>query len=249
MKRKATHVSTASVVFIGMFLAALVGKAIARDRADDVGRQTHLCHGAQIVFEDRRDAGLEGLCEGVSRALTLFRSCGFTSVSSLKIVVDNNLEQRLGYRVFAAYFLKDGRIRILGNRKFREDFSKLPELDKVSWSGWRQSTIVHEVVHFLLERNAPERIAWLHSEYVASALQIRLLDDKDRSGLMDAFPKFSNRNDPALINEFIYSFSPYMFALVSHRHFERFSDTCAHLKDVMVRNRIEAGQASMNTPR
>ena len=225
------HARMILVLVSGMVLGS------ASARADDLPLR---CENIVLHADAHARADVAAICDAAAQTRRWFSTCRFKPAPVIDVVVDNTLEERLGYKAFAIFSARLMTIRILGVEKFASDFAGLPASAAMAWRDWYRSVVVHELTHAVVYVTAGAKMDWISQEYIAAVVQIESLDMAVRASLFRAFPKFSLADNSAMLNEVVYMMAPLAFVISAYFNARGFPDMCAHIRSVVTGNTIPA---------
>ena len=214
--------------FLATALLAMPVVAAERETCDQTG----------FSVEADTPVVTELVCDVVDRALPRLQACHLDIRAPVHIVVSDNLAG-VPDGCIALFVCEQNEIRI--GTVDSVSRTLLPEslFSSIEKNVFFESILVHEMAHAFFEQNACDRAKCAENhEYVAHAMQMAWLPEKERARIVAAYP-VEHPIDPLRLNAFIAAFAPDRYAATVWQHFSLAENGCEIVR------RLVAGEQSL----
>ena len=213
-----------SVIFLIFLLFLMVDNAAAED-----------CDGITINRLASSQFEFSDLCNVTQQAVEFFKQCGIESSKNFNITIRERLTHASGLPVFAYFHSPKSQIIITDFEAFKNlivvdsAYYKLPSHDLY------KSLIAHEVAHAItlncqiFTKSDCSRVAL---EYIASVVQVTIMNKNTRQILLDEFPR-SSPVELEMFNDFVFYSSPQWFVANAYRHYNQIDNRCEFLRNIL----------------
>jgi hypothetical protein len=176
------------------------------------------------------------ICRFIADALDRLSGYGLTVNRPLRIKVLERADRSCDVRLLGQFNLKEFHIQIISFDRCLKEISGHKVLAGISPKEWYKSIICHEIAHaafatFAEMQNVPIARP-IAQEYLAYAIQLRVLSAESRRVILEAFPR-KTPTDLGGFNSTYLALNPLAFATNAYRHLFSRNNTRGHVARVL----------------
>ncbi len=174
------------------------------------------------------------VCARAATSLDLLASCNLQQTDPFSIEVTPVLPSEFG-ECFGVFHCNDDLVQVLAPDALSEAIHRSGNFTNLPLDVLFDSLVTHEISHVLAFQSSsgvPRTSA--EAEYIAYAMQMESLPEKDRNAFLQAHPVTQPVSLMGL-NDVILSFSPEVFAVRAWTHFRIEGNGCEFIRKILKR--------------
>jgi hypothetical protein len=182
-----------------------------------------------VFAVDRRLAG--HVCEIAADVDPLLLSCGLPDGGPLTLYVVKRIDAKVEH-CLGAYVCETDEIAVVSPETLAHDDTLPRGYRAMAPETLFDSLVVHELTHARLSTTLRgRRISTVSHEYIAHAMQIAALPEREREDFLAGVP--AGRIDASMLNEVTMLMGPDVFAGLVWRHFESPDNGCDFVRSLI----------------